>query len=262
MSKSIDLLTIAGKAFKSRLLIGTGKFQSGEMMAKAIEASGSELVTVALRRVDLTKPEENILRFIDTNKYQLLPNTSGAQTADEAVRLARLARAAGLSNWIKLEVTPDPRYLLPDPVETLKAAEILIKENFIVLPYINADPILAKRLEELGTATVMPLGSPIGSNQGIRTKDLIRIIIEQARIPVVVDAGLGSPSHAAEAMEMGADAVLINTAIAVSNNPVEMAYAFRMGVEAGRMAYEAGLPALRTTAEASSPLTGFLEKMA
>jgi thiazole synthase len=256
-----DLLTIAEKPFRSRLLIGTGKFSSGELMRKAIEASETEIVTVALRRVDLTQPEENILNFIDPNKYLILPNTSGAQTAEEAVRLARLARAAEISNWIKLEVTPDPRYLLPDPIETLKAAEILIKEKFIVLPYINADPILAKRLEEAGTATVMPLGSPIGSNQGIKTKEAIQIIIEQARIPVVVDAGLGTPSDAAEAMEMGADAVLINTAIATSPDPVEMALAFKLGVQAGRLAYEAGLSQIRNTAEASSPLTGFLEKV-
>ncbi|MBI1871017.1 MAG: thiazole synthase [Chlamydiae bacterium] len=252
-------LKIANRIFRSRLLIGTGKFSSGKIMAEAIEASGAELVTVALRRVDLTHPEENILSFIDPKKYLLLPNTSGAQTAEEAVRLARLARAAEISNWIKLEVTPDPRYLLPDPIETLKAAEILVKENFVVLPYIHADPILAKRLEEVGTATVMPLGSPIGSNQGIRTKESIQIIIEQAKIPVVVDAGLGSASDGAEAMEMGADAVLINTAIATSLNPVLMATAFKLGVEAGRKAFEAGLSPRRSTAQASSPLTGFLE---
>lgn len=256
-----NLLTIAGRVFHSRLLIGTGKFSSGKMMAQALEASESELVTVALRRVDLTKPHENILDFVDTQKYLILPNTSGAQTADEAVRLARLARASGISDWIKLEVTPDPRYLLPDPIETLRAAEILVKEKFIVLPYINADPILAKRLEEIGTATVMPLGSPIGSNQGIRTKESIQIIIEQAHIPVVVDAGLGSPSDAAEAMEMGADAVLVNTAIATAHDPIQMAKAFRFGVQAGRLAYEAGLALSHSTAEASSPLTGFLERV-
>lgn len=230
-------------------------------MTQALEASGTELVTVALRRVDLSKPQENILDFIDPKKYLILPNTSGAQTADEAVRLARLARAAEISNWIKLEVTPDPRYLLPDPIETLKAAEILVKENFIVLPYIHADPILAKRLEEIGTATVMPLGSWIGSNQGIRTKEAIQIILEQTRIPVVVDAGLGSPSHASEAMEMGADAVLINTAIATARNPIQMARAFKLGVEAGRLAYESGLATRKKEAQASSPLTGFLEKV-
>ena len=254
-------LQIAGREFSSRLLMGTGKFSSGKIMAEAIAASGAEIVTVALRRVDLTQPQENILDYLQTGNLLILPNTSGAQSAEEAVRLARLARAAEISNWIKLEVTPDPRYLLPDPIETLKAAEILVKEGFIVLPYIHADPVLAKRLEEAGTATVMPLGSPIGSNQGIRTKESIRIIIEQSRIPVVVDAGLGSPSDAAEALEMGADAVLINTAIATARNPVQMALAFKLGVEAGRLAYEAGLSAAKKEAEASSPLTGFLEKM-
>src|SRR5439155_1996170 len=197
---------------------------------------------------------------IDPGRYLLLPNTSGAVNADEAVRIAHLARAAGLPSWIKPEVTPEPRYLLPDPVETLRAAEQLVADGFTVLPYINADPVLAKRLEEAGCATVMPLGSWIGSNQGVRTRDAVRIIIEQATVPVVVDAGLGAPSHAAEAMEMGADAVLVNTAIAVAGNPVEMAAAFRLGVEAGRRAHGAGLGRERDAAEASSPLTGFLEK--
>jgi thiazole synthase len=251
-------LVIAGRSFNSRLLLGTGKFSSSEIMKRAIEASGSEVVTVALRRVELENPQDSILSAIDTSRYLLLPNTSGARDADEAVRLARLARAAGCEPWVKLEVTPDPHYLLPDPVETLKATEILVKEGFIVLPYINADPILAKRLEDLGAATVMPLGSPIGSNRGIRTKDSIAIIIEMANVPVVVDAGLGAPSHAAEAMEMGADAVLVNTAIAVAGDPEAMARAFRKGVEAGREAYLAGLGRSRKTAEASSPLTGFL----
>jgi len=251
-------LVIAGRSFQSRLLLGTGKFSSSEAMKRAIEASGSEVVTVALRRVELENPQDSILSAIDTSRYLLLPNTSGARDALEAVRLARLARAAGCEPWVKLEVTPDPHYLLPDPVETLKAAEILIKEGFIVLPYINADPILAKRLEDLGAATVMPLGSPIGSNRGIRTRDSIAIIIEKANVPVVVDAGLGAPSHAAEAMEMGADAVLVNTAIAVAGDPEAMAKAFRKGVEAGREAYLAGLGSTRVKAEASSPLTGFL----
>ena len=251
-------LVIAGRAFRSRLLMGTGKFSSAEVMKKAIEASGAEIVTVALRRVNLDDPGDTILSAIDSDKYLLLPNTSGARDANEAVRLARLARAAGCEPWIKLEVTPDPRFLLPDPVETLKAAEILIRDGFIVLPYIPADPILAKRLEDIGTATVMPYGSPIGSNRGIRTRDLIEIIIEGANVPVVVDAGLGAPSHAAEALEMGADAVLINTAIAVANDPAAMAASFRKGVEAGREAYLAGLGATRREAEASSPLTGFL----
>jgi thiazole synthase len=251
-------LIIAGRSFKSRLLLGTGKFSSPEVMKRAIEASGTDVVTVALRRVELANPDDSILSVIDTTRYLLLPNTSGARDAQEAVRLARLARAAGCEPWIKLEVTPDPQYLLPDPVETLKAAEILVREGFVVLPYINADPILAKRLEEIGTATVMPLASPIGSNQGLRTRDAIEIIIEMATVPVVVDAGLGAPSHAAEAMEMGADAVLVNTAIAVAGDPEAMARAFKKGVEAGREAYLAGLGRVRRTAEASSPLTGFL----
>src|SRR6184192_2217978 len=232
-------LTIAGHEFRSRLILGTGKFPSPETMRSALEASGAEIVTVALRRADLSgkrDPFANILEFIDPNKFLLLPNTSGAMNAEEAVRLARLAVAAGLPKWIKLEIHPDPRYLLPDPVETFKAAEILVKEGFTVLPYINADPVLAKRLQEVGCATVMPLGSWIGSNQGLRTRDAVQIIIEQATVPVVVDAGLGAPSHASEAMQMGAAAVLVNTAIAVAADPVEMAVAFRLGVEAGRRA--------------------------
>ena len=253
-----DALVIAGRRFGSRLIVGTGKFPSPEIMKAALEASGAEMVTVALRRVDLNAPSDSILDWIDLDRYILLPNTSGARTAEEAVRLARLARAAGCGNWLKLEVTPDPRYLLPDPVETLKAAGILVKEDFIVLPYINADPILAKRLADIGTATVMPLGSPIGSNQGLKTRALIEIIVEQATVPVVVDAGLGAPSHAAEAMEIGADAVLINTAIAVASDPVAMAIAFKKGVEAGYEARMAGIPSVKTDAEASSPLTGFL----
>jgi thiazole synthase len=231
-------------------------------MRDAIEASGAEMVTVALRRVDLEATGgPDILEFIDTDRVLLLPNTSGAMDADEAVRLAKLARAAGMPTWVKLEVTPEPRYLLPDPVETLRAAEALVAEGFTVLPYINADPILAKRLEEAGCATVMPLGSWIGSNQGVRTRDAVQIIVEQATVPVVVDAGLGAPSHAAEAMEMGCDAVLVNTAIAVAGDPVEMARAFRLGIEAGRRAHLAGKGPERAQAEASSPLTGFLERL-
>ena len=251
-------LVIAETEFSSRLLVGTGKFASVDIMRKAIEASGTGMVTVALRRVDIHNPQDDMLAAVDRTKYVLLPNTSGARTADEAVRLARLARAAGCGNWVKLEVTPDPRYLLPDPVETLTAAEILVNEGFNVLPYINADPILARKLEDAGTVTVMPLGSPIGSNRGIRTRDAIQIIIDNAHVPVVVDAGLGAPSHAAEAMEMGADAVLVNTAIAVADDPVVMADAFRLAVLAGRQAYEAGLGPESLTAKASSPLTGFL----
>jgi thiazole synthase len=231
-------------------------------MREALEASGAQIVTVALRRADLTgkkDPFANILEYIDGDKFLLLPNTSGAMNAEEAIRLSRLAVAAGLPKWVKLEIHPDPRYLLPDPVETLKAAEILVKEGFTVLPYINADPVLAKRLQDVGTATVMPLGSPIGSNRGIRTRDQIEIILEQATVPVVVDAGIGAPSHAAEAMEMGADAVLVNTAIAVSQDPNRMAVAFKMAVEAGRAAYEIGLAEEQATASATSPLTAFLD---
>jgi len=255
-------LVIAGRSFRSRLLVGTGKFSSPEIMRDALAASGTELVTVALRRVDLTgkkDPFANLLDYIDPQKYLILPNTSGAMNAEEAVRLARLAAAAGLPKWVKLEIHPDPRYLLPDPIETLRAAEILVREGFVVLPYINADPVLAKRLQEVGTATVMPLGSPIGSARGLRARDQIQIIIEQATVPVVVDAGLGAPSHAAEAMEMGADAVLVNTAIAVAADPVRMAAAFKAAVEAGRAAYEIGLCSPSDTARPTSPLTAFLD---
>ncbi len=261
MSLPFQSLVIAGRTFQSRLIMGTGKFSSPEAMRDALAASGAEIVTVALRRADLTgqhDPFANILEFIDPNNFLLLPNTSGAMNAEEAVRLARLAVAAGLPRWVKLEIHPDPRYLLPDPIETLKAAEVLVKEGFTVLPYINADPVLAKRLQEVGCATVMPLGSPIGSNRGIQTRDQIRIIIEQATVPVVVDAGIGAPSHAAEALELGADAVLVNTAIAVANDPNRMANAFKLAVEAGRTAYEIGLGAVSDTASATSPLTGFL----
>jgi thiazole synthase len=259
---SNEPLVIAGRLFRSRLLLGTGKFSSPEIMRDALEASGAELVTVALRRADLTgrkDPFANILEFIAPEKYLLLPNTSGAMDADEAVRLARLAVAAGLPKWVKLEIHPDPRYLLPDPIETLKAAEILVKEGFTVLPYINADPVLAKRLQDVGTAAVMPLGSPIGSNRGVQTRDQIDIIIEQATVPVVIDAGLGAPSHAAQAMEMGADAALVNTAIAVTSDPCRMAAAFKMAVEAGRAAYECGLAAKQPFASPTSPLTAFLD---
>ena len=253
---------IAGREFQSRLMIGTGKFGSPELMRDALAASGAGIVTVALRRADLSgrkDPFANILEFIDPKRYLVLPNTSGAMNAEEAVRLARLAAAAGLPKWVKLEIHPDPRYLLPDPVDTLKAAEILVREGFTVLPYINADPVLAKRLQEAGTSTVMPLGSPIGSNRGLRTRDQLEIIIEQATVPVVVDAGLGAPSHAAEAMEIGANAVLVNTAIAVASDPNRMAIAFKMAVEAGRAAYEIGLGEIYETAHATSPLTAFLE---
>jgi thiazole synthase len=253
-----DRLIIAGRSFRSRLLMGTGKFASSQFLEKALAASGTEIVTVALRRVELENPQDSILSVIDPTRYLLLPNTSGARDANEAVRLARIARAAGCEPWVKLEVTPDPHHLLPDAVETLKAAEILVKEGFVVLPYMPADPVLAKRLEEVGTAAVMPLGSPIGSKQGVRTRDSIEIIIEKAGVPVIVDAGLGAPSHAAEAMEMGADAVLVNTAIAVAGDPEAMAQAFKKGVEAGREAFLAGIGRPQRMAEASSPLTGFL----
>jgi thiazole synthase len=257
-----DPLTIAGRTFSSRLIIGTGKFGVYEVMRDALEASGTEMVTVALRRVDLEPTGgPDILEFIDPGRYLLLPNTSGAADAEEAVRLAHLARAAGMPAWVKLEVTPEPRYLLPDPVETLRAAERLVADGFTVLPYMGADPVLAKRLEEAGCATVMPLGSWIGSNQGVRTRDAVRIIVEEATVPVVVDAGLGAPSHATEAMEMGVDAVLVNTAIAVAEDPVGMARAFALGVEAGRRAFLAGRAPEREEAEASSPLTGFLDKL-
>jgi thiazole synthase len=262
VSLSNQSLVIAGRIFRSRLILGTGKFSSPESMREALEASGAEMVTVALRRADLSgkkDPFANILEFIDPRKYLLLPDTSGAQNAEEAVRLSRLAAAAGLPKWVKLEIHPDPRYLLPDPIETFKAAEQLIKEGFTVLPYINADPVLAKRLQDLGVATVMPLGSPIGSNRGIQTRDQIRIIIEQANVPIVVDAGLGAPSHAAEAMEMGADAVLVNTAIAVSSEPNKMAIAFKMAVDSGRAAFECGIAAQQEIASPTSPLTAFLD---
>jgi thiazole synthase len=250
------MLNIAGRDFSSRLIVGTGKFSSSEEMRQAIEASGSEMVTVALRRVDLNDPGDDIMRVLDREKYVFLPNTSGARNAEEAVRLARLARASGAGDWVKLEVTPDPRTLLPDPVETLAATEELVKEGFIVMPYMNADPILALRLQDAGAAAVMPLGSLIGTNQGVLTRFQVEIIIDQAQVPVVVDAGLGAPSHAAQAMEMGADAVLVNTAIAVAGDPVRMAIAFAEAVRAGRTAFESGLGTMKNEAAASSPAGG------
>lgn len=249
-----DTLIIAGRSFSSRLFVGTGKFSSADVMKAALLASGTEMVTVALRRVDLSRPDDHLLSNIDPLHFLLLPNTSGAQTADEAIRLARLAKASGLPTWIKLEVTPEPRYLLPDGEATLRATEVLVKEGFTVLPYIQPDPILAKRLEDAGAATVMPLASPIGSNKGLRSVDLLRIIIENAAIPVVIDAGLGKPSDAAAAMELGASAVLVNTAIATANNPVNMADAFSLAVRSGRLGYLSGLPAFGSAASASSPL--------
>lgn len=248
-------LVIAGRAFRSRLILGTGKYDSFETMRDAVAASGAEMVTVAVRRIDFDAPAEDITAFLPDDVL-LLPNTSGCETADEAVRSARLARAGGLPDWIKLEVIPDPHYLLPDPLETLRAAEILVAEGFTVLPYVLPDPVLARKLEEAGCATVMPLAAPIGSGRGLKLKDSIRIMIEQAEVPVVVDAGLGSPSHAAEAMELGADAVLVNTAIATSQDPVEMATAFKLAVEAGRGAHRAGIMDETVTARASSPVGG------
>lgn len=251
-------LTIADKTFTSRLFTGTGKFSSSQLMKEALLASESELITVALKRVDVTNEEDDILSHLNHSRINLLPNTSGVRTAKEAVFAAELSREALETNWVKLEIHPDPRYLLPDPIETLQAAEELVKKGFVVMPYIHADPVLCKRLEEVGVQCVMPLGAPIGSNKGLKTLEFLEIIIEQSNVPVIVDAGIGAPSHAAFAMELGADAVLVNTAIAVSQNPVKMAQAFKMAVESGRMAYEAKLAPQRKKAEASSPLTSFL----
>lgn len=251
-------LKIADKEFTSRLFVGTGKFSSSAQMQEAVLASESELVTMALKRIDMHNTEDDILTHLKHPRINLLPNTSGVRTAKEAVFAATLAREALGTNWVKLEIHPDPRYLLPDPIETLKAAAELVKLGFVVMPYIHADPVLCKRLEDVGTQCVMPLGAPIGSNKGLRTLEFLEIIIEQSNVPVIIDAGIGAPSHAAYAMEIGADAVLVNTAIAVSQNPVAMAKAFKMAVEAGRLAYEAKLAPIKNQAEASSPLTSFL----
>ena len=255
-------LIIGGREFTSRLFVGTGKFHSNEIMAEAIKASGSQMVTVAMKRVDMSNPQDDMLVHVKGDDIQLLPNTSGVRDADEAVFAAQLSREAFGTNWLKLEIHPDPRYLLPDSIETLKATEQLVKLGFVVLPYCQADPTLCKHLEEAGAAAVMPLGAPIGTNKGLQTRDFLRIIIEQATVPVVVDAGIGAPSHAAEAMEMGASACLVNTAIAVAGDPEAMAVAFKNAVEAGRMAFEAGLGAQSNgfIAEASSPLTAFLNE--
>ncbi|MBR6831351.1 MAG: thiazole synthase [Tidjanibacter sp.] len=255
-------LVIAGREFSSRLFLGTGKFPSNELMKAAIEASETEMVTMAMKRVELDNKEDDLLMHIVNPGIQLLPNTSGVRNAEEAVFAAQMSREAFGTNWLKLEIHPDPRYLLPDSVETLKATEQLVKMGFVVLPYCQADPTLCKHLEEAGAATVMPLGAPIGTNKGLKTRDFLRIIIEQANVPVVVDAGIGAPSHAAEAMEMGADACLVNTAIAVAGDAVEMARAFRDAVNAGRRAYEAGLGVVSNSfqAAASSPLTAFLNQ--
>ena len=252
-----DRLRIAGKEFTSRLMVGTGKYRTAEEMVPAVEASGTQIITVAIRRLDLDDPDKKtILDELDWSRYTILPNTAGCKTVEEAITIARLARAMGLSNWVKLEVIPDPRYLLPDPIDTLEAAQRLIDDGFVVLPYIHADPILARRLEEIGCATVMPLGAPIGSGQGIHTREELEIIIAEAKVPVVVDAGLGTPSDAALAMELGADAVLVNTAIAQARDPVLMADAFRKGVEAGRSAFLAGRIPRKTYGEPSSPTEG------
>lgn len=255
-----DILKIGPREFTSRLFVGTGKFPSSDLMQEAIIASGSEMITVAMKRVNMmNEATDDMLTHINRDKVQLLPNTSGVRNAEEAVLAARMSREVFGTPFIKLEIHPDPRYLMPDPIETLKATEILAAEGFVVLPYIQADPVLCKRLEEVGSAAVMPLGAPIGTNRGLLTRDLLQIIIEQSNVPVIVDAGLGAPSHAAEALEMGADAVLVNTAIAVADDPVRMAVAFRKGVEAGREAYLAGLGATSVTANPTSPLTSFLD---
>lgn len=256
----MEILTINNRKFESRLFLGTGKFQSNELMEAAIKASGTQMVTVAMKRIELDDKNDDMLQHIVSPDIQLLPNTSGVRNAEEAVFAAQMAREAFGTNWLKLEIHPDPRYLLPDSVETLKATEKLVKLGFVVLPYCQADPTLCKHLEEAGAATVMPLGAPIGTNKGLQTRDFLRIIIEQANVPVIVDAGIGAPSHAAEAMEMGASACLVNTAIAVAQNPVEMAVAFKEAVIAGRRAFEAGLGVVshNLIAEASSPLTSFL----
>ncbi len=252
------MLRIADKTFSSRLLLGSGKFASPQLMQQAIAASGSQMVTLALKRLQLDKPQDDLLSPLRAMNIQLLPNTSGAKTAQEAIFAAELAREALQTPWLKLEIHPDPRYLMPDPIETLLAAEQLVKLGFVVLPYCSADPVLCKRLEQVGCAAVMPLGAAIGSNQGLQTRAMLEIIIEQATVPVIIDAGLGAPSHAAAAMELGAAAVLVNTAIAASTDPVAMAGAFSQAVNAGRTAYNAGLATTQLHATASSPLTDFL----
>lgn len=254
----MEKLIIADKTFNSRLFLGTGKYISGAEMEASILASESELVTMALRRVDVKNENDDILSHLQHEHINLLPNTSGVRTAKEAVFAAQLAREALQTNWLKLEIHPDPKYLMPDPIETLKAAEELVKLGFVVLPYVHADPVLCKQLEEVGAAAVMPLGSPIGSNKGLASLEFLKIIIDQANVPVVVDAGIGAPSHAAQAMEIGADAVLVNTAIAVAQDPIAMGKAFKLAVEAGRIAFESKLGSVKSTAEASSPLTSFL----
>lgn len=252
-------LVIAGKTFESRLFVGTGKYPSGQIMQESLRASGSQLVTMAMRRVQSNGSNDGIMEYMEPEHYSLLPNTSGVRDAKEAIFAAQLAREALGTNWLKLEIHPDPKYLMPDPVETLQAAEALVKDGFIVLPYIHADPVICKRLEEVGCAAVMPLAAPIGTNAGLSARRFIEIIIAQSNVPVVVDAGLGLPSHAADALEIGADAVLVNTAIATANDPVAMGAAFKMAVDCGRLAYEAGRGSQSVEAIASSPLTAFLD---
>ena len=259
MTEKKDFLQLGGESFSSRLFVGTGKFSSGQMLSKVVGSSGTEMVTVAMKRANPKGREDSILDFLGDDKVRLLPNTSGVRDAKEAVFVAKMAREALGTSWLKLEIHPDPKYLMPDPIETLLATEELVKEGFTVLPYCHADPVLCKRLEEAGSSAVMPLGSPIGSNRGLESREFLRIIIEQAKIPVVVDAGIGSPSQAAEAMEMGADAVLVNTALAVAEDPIAMARAFRQGVDAGRNAFLAGLGGVSEVADPTSPLTAFLD---
>jgi len=260
MSEAEDFLVLGGESFRSRLFVGTGKFSSGETLRGSVDSSGSEMVTVAMKRANPEGDSDSILDYLETNKVRVLPNTSGVRDAKEAVFVARMAKEALATNWLKLEIHPDPKYLMPDPVETLEATRELAAEGFVVLPYCHADPVLCKKLEEAGAAAVMPLGSPIGSNKGLESREFLKIIIEQAGVPVVVDAGIGSPSQAAEAMEMGADAVLVNTALAVSQDPVAMGKAFSLGVRAGRQAYLAGLGEVSAVARATSPLTAFLDQ--
>ncbi len=259
MTEKKDFLQLGGESFSSRLFVGTGKFSSGQMLSKVIGSSGTEMVTVAMKRANPKGREDSILDFLGDDQVRLLPNTSGVRDAKEAVFVAQMAREALGTSWLKLEIHPDPKYLMPDPIETLLATEELVKEGFTVLPYCHADPVLCKRLEEAGSSAVMPLGSPIGSNRGLESREFLRIIIEQAKVPVVVDAGIGSPSQAAEAMEMGADAVLVNTALAVAEDPIAMARAFRQGVDAGRTAFLAGLGGVSEVADPTSPLTAFLD---
>lgn len=258
MSKKTDTVTVGNFEFESRLFVGTGKFESGELLGQSLSASGSQMVTVAMKRANPKAKEDSILDFIDSKFTKILPNTSGVRDAKEAIFVAQMAREALQTNWLKLEIHPDPKYLMPDPIATLEATRELASEGFIVLPYCHADPVLCKKLEDAGAAAVMPLGSPIGSNQGLETREFLRIIIEQSSVPVVVDAGIGAPSQAAEAMEMGASAVLVNTAIAVAGDPVAMATAFRKAVQAGRMAHLAGMGRVRSKAIPTSPLTSFL----